>query len=213
MTGKEWVDLLKLPITIVFAALALVGACKWLGIEPTQIEVGDVKVDLTKQLRKDLFTNIDIEAIVKEEVKAQLDAIHAKPVAKKPNGNAELKEDVVSDNIAKLAKVVTDKGAENIYKSTEGYIWIGNFNHKIKAYCRQKINIDDLSQIKIGHDYFVNGNMVIRETSPVEHVNYFSGVKKIGLATKGVKVKVLEEPVRKEIGSYSQLWVKIRVEE
>ena len=56
MEGKDWVELLKLPLTIITAIIAIVLISVILDIEPKDFQVGNVKVDLETKLRKELTT-------------------------------------------------------------------------------------------------------------------------------------------------------------
>ena len=105
----------------------------------------------------------------------------------------------------------TKNGTENVFVSTEGYIWVGNFYSDTKTYGNVKLNVSDLTEVHVGKRYFVNNNMVIRATSPIDHMNYYHGIKKIGLATKGSEVKILEAPQPRDFHGYKQFWAKIKV--
>lgn len=211
MEGKDWVELLKLPLTIITAIIAIVLISVILDIEPKDFQVGNVKVDLETKLRKELTTsNIDLASNIRKEIIKQLkfvkiDSLHLKA------HDSILSDDEVSDEVAQIAKMETKNGTENVFVSTEGYIWVGNFYSDTKTYGNVKLNVSDLTEVHVGKRYFVNNNMVIRATSPIDHMNYYHGIKKIGLATKGSEVKILEAPQPRDFHGYKQFWAKIKV--
>jgi len=212
MEGKDWAELLKFPLTIIIGITTIVVGCLALGVKPTTLQVGELKVELEKELKKELVTsNLDIEERIRSEVKTQLQELGFDSTQQKTKDQTPAVTNVVSDDVARLAKIETPEGSGTVFKSTEGYIWIGNYSLKTKRYSDIKINVDNLRQIEIGKSYFVNGNMVIRETSPVANIDYYRGVKKVGLAVKGTEVQVIEEAKIKTLPGYEQFWIKIRV--
>ncbi len=214
MQPRDWVELLKLPFTIVITIASVVLASLVLGLRPTDLQIGDVKINLEKELRKELVaSNINLEELIREEVQKQLGQgptpvpLAGDTVQIKPSAN-----DIVSDQVAALAKI--NKGSDQvqtIYKSVQGYIWLGN--KKSDGEIQLSINAETFESIKIGAEYTVSGNMVIRENDPTKNPDYFEGEKKIGLAPRNTKVKILERPSFIDLGNKTQYWAKIEVME
>ncbi len=215
MESKDWVELLKFPLTILVAIGSVVLGSVILNVKPTNLEVGELKVKLETEIKKELVnSSIDYEEEIRKEVARQLQNIQPSSLESVDFSDSsislkhsQLTEDVVSDKIAQMAIVSTDSGIESIFKSTVGYIWIGNYSGAV--YTHNQINANSIEEVQVGQSYFVNGNLVIRESSPVENIKYYKGVKKIGVARKGTKVKVLESPELDK--RYQQYWVKIEV--
>lgn len=212
MQGKDWVELLKFPITILIAIAAIVVGSLILNIKPSVVEIGELKVELQTELTKEIInSNIELEEVVKNEVRKQLQYQNTDTSNSSIDNNESEEIDVVSDQLADLARISNDKGIKNIYKSTIGYIMLANYYPNSNQFRKKKIDFQKLSDIKIGTEYYVNDNMVIRENSPVNNVQYFKGEKKVGLAIKDSKIRILEKPEFKELSGYYQYWVKIKV--
>ena len=212
LQGKDWAELLKFPLTIIIGIAAIVVGCLALGVKPATLQVGELKVELETELRKELVTsNLDINEQVRSEVRNQLKQFGLDSSRLIQKDTVAAVTNVVSDDVAKLAKIETPEGTGTVFKSTEGYIWIGNYFPKTNRYGDIQINVKAMSEIEIGKSYFVNGNMVIRQGSPVKNIDYYRGEKKVGLAVKGTEVQVLEKPEAKPFSNYQQFWVKIRV--
>jgi len=222
MEGKDWVELLKFPITILVGIGAIVGASYILDIRPTDVAIGQLKVKLETEIRQDIIkSNLNLEEVVREQVRLELGQLNSSdtsmfamrdPAASATDSTTTMALNTISDDLAKIAKVKTQSGSsETVFKSTEGYIWVGNYLPGTKKFTNIKINADNLSEIKVGEKYYVNGNMVIRENSPVQNINYYKGEKKKGVAVKGTEIKILEKPDVKKLGGYHQYWVKIEV--
>jgi hypothetical protein len=220
MEGKDWAELLKYPLTIIVAIAAIVIGSMVLGLIPTSIEVGNFKVDLETELRSDLvLQTIGIEETIKELVENEINKRDVQVSSPSSYSLSSLSIiptpitslDTVSDKVADIAKITTKQGQGTVFKSNQGYIWIGNFNTNSKKFERTTINTNNLKNVKIGEIYVVNSNMVIRENSPVKNINYYKGEKKVGLAVKGTKIKIIEQPEVKELSKNKQYWVKIEV--
>ncbi len=209
---ENWVNLLKYPLTVVISISSIIGGCYILGVKPSNVQWGDVEVDFRNDITKKVINqHLGINESIENEVKKQLikygldTAIFLNEVSHIPVN------EIVPDKIADLAKIKTEKGIETVYKSTVGYIWTGNFHPETGQFSKIKLNADNLNDIQVGESFYVNGNMVIRENSPVNNVNYFKGEDRIGLAVKGTKVKLLEKPHVKKLGIFDQYWAKIEV--
>jgi hypothetical protein len=212
MEGKDWAELLKFPVTIITAVIVIIGASLILGIKPSNIEIGDFKVVLTELRQELIISNIDIEQSIRNEVRNQIN----ETISDSSSISADrsiIADQEVSDNVAEIAKIKTDKGIENVFKSTEGFIWIGNHNPIEKSYSNIKLgNIESFDQIQIGKEYIVEGNLVIRQSNPVKSANYYESVPQIGVTTRGSKIEVIKIVKPKKIREdYLQYWIKIRV--
>ncbi|MFO7862469.1 MAG: hypothetical protein R6U85_00575, partial [Salinivirgaceae bacterium] len=74
-----------------------------------------------------------------------------------------------------------------------------------------KINAEKLNQITVGNTYTATDNLVIRKTNPVKVNDYYEDADKIGIVVKGVKVKLLDNPVKKNLDGTIHYWVKAEV--
>lgn len=210
MTGKDWAELLKFPLTILVGIFAIVIGSKLLNVRPTEMSIGDLKVKLETEIKQDITnSNIKMEATIRDHVKAELKNFNLDSLA--PGGIDALPKDTASDSASELARVKTDGGTGTIFKSTVGYIWIGNYNTTTKKFSSVLTEADDLNKIDVGQQHHVKGNMVIRKNSPVQNVNYYKGEKNIGLVVRGTAVKILDKPEVKKLSQYDQYWVKIEV--
>jgi hypothetical protein len=53
--------------------------------------------------------------------------------------------------------------------------------------------------------------VVIRKANPVKVVDYYEDADKIGIVVKGVKIKLLDNPVEKTLEGTKHYWVKVEV--
>ena len=185
-----------------------------LDIRPTDLEIGELKVKLETEIKSDIIiSNLDMEETIKKEIKNELKNMGLDRGFPASDTNLMQGEDtdVVSNEVAEMAKIKSEKGLKTVFRSVIGYIWIGNFNPKSNSFANIKINTDRLDNLKIGDEYIVGGNMVIRKNSPVKNINYYRGEEKVGLAVQGTAVKILDMPEVKKLPAYHQYWVKIEV--
>ncbi|MDA3867086.1 MAG: hypothetical protein PF489_10130 [Salinivirgaceae bacterium] len=218
MQSKDWVELLKFPLTILIAIIAVVIGSVILNVKPSDIEVGDFKVRLETKIKKDILaSNIDIEDQIRKEVEKQLlEQQPQKNIAKTKSASSRQTDfkplnDVVSDAMASMAKVSTKDGFQTVYKSTVGYIGIASYDIDKKELRNVKIDADNLNQITVGKTYIAKDNLVIRKTNPKKVVDYYEDADKIGIVVKGVKIKLLDNPVEKILEGTKHYWVKVEV--
>lgn len=218
MTGKDWVDLFKFPLTIFVALVTLVIAGLILGIKPSSFKYGELSVEFEKDLKKEiLLTNLNLQEAFREETATEAAIVDSTENLEEepppPDLIAERRQNTVSDNVAQFSIVETEQGPESIFKHVTGYIYIGSFNKEINEYTNLKIEIPhgDMRLIRPGEVFLVNDNLVIRQHSPVENVNYFKGEKKVGLASRGSEVRILSRPEARDFGDYKEFWVKVEL--
>lgn len=209
MTGKDWVELFKFPLTIFVAIISLVIAGLVLGIKPTSFHYGEMEVEFEHMKKELILTNLNMqEAFI--DLKASDTTEGSEP---EPPPEVEMQQNTVSDRVAQFSMVETEEGPQSVFKHVTGYIFIGSFNKATESYENIKVEIpgDDLRRLRPGTVTIVNDNLVIRENSPVKNVRYYKGEKKVGLANRGSEVRILERPQMRDLGDFQEYWMKVEL--
>ena len=209
----------KWPILLISGATAL----NINGINLQYLKYKDLEVKLTK---------FDVDkSNMEENIKAQvlktlssLKGINTSPVIQTPPNLNNLPNNVsrfelllqeqikpVNDSISNDLAQKTIEKKKSIYKDTEGFIWLGDFNTSTNSFSKLRVNSSDLNTITIGNELVVQGNMNIRESNPITNKYYYEGETKIGIAAKGTKVRILETPQIKVVTGLKQYWAKVKI--
>jgi len=207
-TPQNHIDLWKSPLTIMVAIIILVISIKYLGLELDSISHGGATFKFRKEMQQDnVLLNLKNAEIMRNETKDTTANGNVEPAAE-----GDTKSLVVSDDIANTSYVKDGEKMVNVFNNVQGFIWLGNSDLGSDKLTKSNLNgVQTLDQVDISEEYIVKGNMVLRANSPTSNVDYFSGESQVGLAPRGSKVKVIGEPMKKDLAKYTQYWVKVEI--
>ncbi|KAA3619422.1 MAG: hypothetical protein DWQ05_01505 [Calditrichaeota bacterium] len=124
---------------------------------------------------------------------------------------------ITSTKTAQLARS-SSQAKESLLAGRSGYIWIGDWGEKNKAWQRLTIVQVEGEEIRLepeailpGMKFRVSGNMVLRDGKPDDSPSYYRSKESIGTIPKGSKILTLESPVRYDRRFTIQCWMKVEV--
>jgi hypothetical protein len=211
MTEKI-LELFKYPVTIVTLLIAVLVA-KAAGV--TEISLpggGGAKFDQQAQasvaaLDSKLNAAIqDLQALRREK------AGETKPT-KETEEKVFTAAQTVSDQTAQFAKLNRSEAKA----PRTGFIWIGNYRGAWNPVELSTSSGGDAittppDRLQAGEEYYVRGNMVIRDGLPGNDETYYRGRQVIGTVTRGAKVKLLATPTGLDREFAVQYWVQVEAQ-
>jgi hypothetical protein len=213
------VELLKYPLLVFSALIALVLARYLLGLEFGVVtEVGTQGVKFAERNQATLAAVANIEGKVNQAL-VELELLKksqpaAGPVSRENTARLVEAAQTVSDQTARVEQIGTGNPTGN--RRLKGYIWIGDFDG---AWRRAKLAPLDTGQpvnlspekLLPGTEYTVLGNMVVREKAPADDEEYYRGVNSLGVIPRGTKVRLVSAPIVRSRESAVQYWAEVEV--
>lgn len=131
----------------------------------------------------------------------------------KARAEAFFASQAVSDATAKIAELSNEiPGAKEKFNS--GWIWIGNFDQIWSKTTISQLNTGQPIDIapedmKVGTEYKVLGNMVIRDGLPPNNEEYYKARKNLGVLPRSSVITLLKTPEAVDRKFAVQYWAKI----
>ena len=219
----NWNELLKYPIIIISIFFALLGAKYFLGFDISRVtKIGVNGIEFAEQKNRTIEAIESIDQALKDVV-ARIDILEK--AMNNPNRAIDQKEkkrileesaQEVSSAVAQLAKPIGKGGKSSVFEKS-GYIWIGDYKDKWSRPMLLGLNGQSVrkppSDIRIGEEYAVGGNMVLRETEPKNDVEYYRDSRQIGTVTRGTRIIIEGKPKGIDREFAVQFWARIKVAE
>ncbi len=213
------VELLKYPVLVFSIVIALVIARYLLDLEfgvITEFSTDGIKFSeksnaTTLQAIIELEEKLNNLAVRLEEVEqngppTSMDVSVAKAAAFSAS-------QTVSDATAKMAELRSEiPGGED--KRISGWIWIGNYDQEWSKSSISKLGVGQPvtmapQKMKVGTEYKVLGNIVIRDGLPPNDKEYYRARKSLGVVPRGSIVTLLKQPEQVDREFAIQYWAEV----
>jgi len=217
------VDLFKYPVLVFSIFLALVFSKHFLGIDFRLVtEMGPSGIRFAKQTQGTIGALTELESKIKQVVfeiellkKPRDQEATAAIVSPAEKSKLFSVAQTVSDQTADLTKILTEGDAKALL-GLRGYIWIGNYKDQWKLPKLASLDSGQLitippSQIELGTEYKVLGNMVLRDGLPQNDLKYFRAKRNLGVIPRGTRVRIVTIPTGIDRKFAIQYWVEVEV--
>jgi hypothetical protein len=216
MAEKPYVvELLKDPVVVLTILVALIVA-KWtLGISfgavaeinATGVKFAEGGGAVVAALDARLSgAEAQIEQL-KEQLPERLGIVEGKP----EKVEVFARQQTVSDQVAQITKFSSATGAS----PKQGYIWIGDFGDgrwdraELGSVQTGQPVAEPPDQLRVGTEYKVLRNAIVRDDLPENNADYFRARKTIGTVSRGTRVRLTKGPFPIDRQYAVQYWAEI----
>lgn len=222
--SSEIVELLKYPVLVFSIVVALIIVKYSLNLEfgvVTEVSTDGLKFsEKSNKATLEAITELEaklndmsVRLAVLEKADEQGDERKSAQKTSWAKAEAFYASQAVSDSTARIAELNTEiPGGET--KVVSGWMWIGNYD---KQWTKTTISQLDTGQpiviapknMRIGTQYRVLGNIVIRDGLPPNDKDYYKARKNLGVISRGSVVTLVKapEPIDREFAV--QYWAEV----